>query len=89
MEDCGGDVELGIVWVFPDEDCGGGFEDVDAIEEELDKSWSGKSFVGTLSSEFDGEGLEVAVDDDGGLVALLGHLFHMLYGVKHHSACSC
>lgn len=66
MEDCGGNVELRIIWVFPDEDCCGGFEDVDAVEEELNESWSGESFVRALSSEFDGEGFEVAVDDDDG-----------------------
>lgn len=56
----GGDVELGVVRVFPDEDGAGGFDHVHAIEEELDQSRRRECLVWSLRSQPEGQFSELA-----------------------------
>jgi hypothetical protein len=45
-----GDVVLRVVGVFPDEDCVGCFEYVDAAEEDLDFAWCWQCLYGAICS---------------------------------------
>lgn len=47
----GGDVVLGVVGVFPDEEGGGSLDDVFATEEDADEAGGWEGFVGALFCE--------------------------------------
>ncbi len=50
-----GNVEVGVVGVFPDVVGVGCFEDVGAVEEEFDHPGSWEGFVWSIGAEFDGQ----------------------------------
>ena len=61
----GGDVVLGVVGVFPDEEGGCGLDYVFATEEDADEAGCWEGFVGAFFGEFKGD-----VGEAGGLLVM-------------------